>query len=398
MSYYTLAISGSNHDSSICLLKDNEIVVTYSCERISRQKHTRIIHQGDVNIIAKYTKHIDTLILVSIWEIVNGIPEISYDSSVDQPHYQNIIQLLINSNITFDQVIIDNDNHHLFHASAGYYTSGLDNAIAIIIDGMGSVKKSVTEPWGLLAESTSFFHCSDSITTVYKQLHYSNRGAMNGWKDETINKVAFDYPYKVTITPHLDIGKMYGCITRYLGFYTIDAGKTMGLAAYGSPNSLPPMLINSTTSNANLFRFDGHVNTIAYPNLKNPSIQTRKDMAYNVQRALENIFVERVASALKMKYSRNIILGGGCALNILGNSEIKKHFPDINVYCEPIAADASQSVGAALYYYKKHFPDAMFKKIDNLYQGPHQDLPSIKSKLTKLVEHYNESTIQVNIN
>jgi predicted NodU family carbamoyl transferase len=136
-----------------------------------------------------------------------------------------------------------------------------------------------------------------------------------------------------------------------------------------------------------------------YPQLDNPDDQTKKNMAYNVQKALEKIFVERVASALKIKYSNNVILGGGCALNILGNSEVKKHFPNINVYPEPIAADAAQSIGAALYHYKLEFPDTKFKKIDNLYLGPHYEPSTIKQRLLHLLEqHNNESSLPVNSN
>jgi hypothetical protein len=40
------------------------------------------------------------------------------------------------------------------------------------------------------------------------------------------------------------------------------------------------------------------------------------------------------------------------------------------------------------------FPNTKFKKIDNVYFGPHYELPDVKQRLIQLVEQYNnESTL-----
>ena len=92
---------------------------------------------------------------------------------------------------------------------------------------------------------------------------------------------------------------------------------------------------------------------------------------------------------LELYPTNNLILGGGCALNILGNSVIKRKFPNLNIFVDPIATDASLSLGAALYYYKKEFPRTKFKKLENVYLGPQYNPQSIKEKLYFLVEDYN---------
>ena len=396
MSYYTLAISASSHDSSICLMSDSDIVTAFSCERINRIKHTQLIQQCDIDAISKYTKHINLLVLVNMWSKNNDRPTLSFDNSLSQPHYQKILNMLAASGITYDKVIADNKSHHLFHAAAGYYTSGLDNAIAIVIDSMGSVTKMDDS---LLTETTSIYHCTNTIKPIFKQLLYSNRtpDQIKGWSPQKFKEIASKYPYEVVITPHIDIGMMYGSVTRYIGFYAVDAGKTMGLAAYGCPNSLPSMFIDNTIiSNSNLF-IEGNINFFAYPNLLNPSTVTKKKIAYNVQRALEKVFVARVSQALKIEQSSNILLGGGCALNILGNTVIKKTYPQLNVYPEPIGMDASQSIGAALHYYKVNHPDVKYKKLNSLYLGP--EYSNIKERLFTLVEQYNnESNLPVTSN
>lgn len=398
MSYYTLAISSSNHDSSICLLKDDEIVVAYSCERTNRLKHTQKVEQVDINVIARYTKVIDKLVLVNVHvkHKDKNIPRPYFNGFTVSELADNIIDKIKNAGIICKGIMIDNRYHHLYHAAAGYYTSGLDDAICIIIDGFGSIEMYDDAAF---AETTTIFHANDKINTLHKQLLYKFDSArFTGWDNGQLRRKQKSYKFPVNITTHLDIGKMYGTITRYIGFYTVDAGKTMGLSGYGVPNNLPPMLVDDTIiSNSNLFRYDSHIDVQCYPELEDPDDQTKKNMAYNVQRALEKIFVERVTAALKIKCSNNLILGGGCALNILGNSIVKKHFPQLNVYPEPIAADAAQSIGAALYHFKLQFPNTKFKKISNLYLGPHYEPSIIKQRLLQLVEQYNnESTLPVN--
>ena len=173
----------------------------------------------------------------------------------------------------------------------------------------------------------------------------------------------------------------------------MQAGKTMGLAAYGQPNDLPPMLIGeSITSDANFFGADSEVDTFVYPQLKNPSEQMKQNLAYNVQKAAELIFVKRVEQALSLKPCNNLVIGGGCALNILANSVIKKTFPNLNIFVEPIASDASQSLGAALHHYKRFNPNVVYGKMDQLYLGPKYDTMDIKNKLHSLVERYNNES------
>jgi predicted NodU family carbamoyl transferase len=375
------------------LLKDDTILAAYSCERTNRMKHTQRIEQCDLDIIKRYTNTIDKLVLVNVLEHLNQTTPSINAFNVSEP-VDSIKRKLRSSGIHYKNIVVDNANHHLYHAAAGFYTLGVEDAIVIIMDGFGSVQRY---PDASFSETTTIFYAKDTIDTLHKNILYKSCSAIQvGWNPEKLKQKQQEYNFPVTLSSHLDIGKMYGTVTRYIGFRTVDAGKTMGLSAYGKPNNLPPMLVDDTTiSNSNLFRYDSHIDTQCYPQLENPNDEIKKNMAYNVQRALEKIFAERVASALKIKYSDNVILGGGCALNILGNSVVKRHFPDINVYAEPIAADAAQSVGAALHHYKLDFPNTKFKKIDNLYFGPHYQLLTVKQRLFDLVERYNnESTLQ----
>lgn len=396
MSFYTLAVSSSNHNSSVCLLKDSEVVVAYPCERISREKYTHRIRQQDINVIAKYTKSLDLVVMVNMWlpEPDDNKLEIGAFDASENP--EDIKQCLTKAGISFKKVLVDNSNHHLYHAAAGFYASNFNDALCLIIDGIGT---KWVRGGGTLSETTTIFYVKDKFTTLHKNLFYTPCGfGMTGWHDAIFDNILKTFPYPTVVSPHVDIGKMFGTITRHIGFRSSnEAGKTMGLAAYGEPNSLPEMLLNdSYVSDANVFRNDSQLNTFLHPSLKNPNDQTKKNLAYNVQKALENVFIKRVQQALAIKQCNNLVIGGGCALNILGNSVIKKTFPNLNVFVEPIGSDVSQSVGAALYHYKRIFPQAKFTNLNTLYYGPEYSIMDTKQRLLKLVEQYNnESNLPV---
>jgi len=405
MSYYTVAISSSNHDSCICIMQDAAIVAAWQCERISRDKHTQKISQSNINLIKQYTSRIDCVICVNVYDhnltdvklkTFNKLPrpggfEVSESLSA-------IKQKFSKAGIECGKFVVDNSNHHLYHAATGFYTSGFDQALCIVMDGVGS-----GWAWesGMLSETTTIFFADDGITPLYKNLHYKATDYdLTGWNDNVIKNIKKLFNCEVDISPNLDIGKMYGTITRHIGFRSsTEAGKTMGLAAYGQQNNLPPMLLDGRAiSDANFFRNDSQLNTFLYPSLVDPSENTKKNLAYNVQRATETIFIKRVEQALSLRPCNNIVLGGGCALNILANSILKKRFPDINFYIEPIAADSAQAMGAALYHYKRMFPKTKYEKLNVLYLGPVYNIIQVKAKLLQLVEQYNnESNLPVNV-
>lgn len=412
MSFYTLAVSSSSHDSCVCLLEDDKVVVAFPCERTSRQKYTQNITKRDMQIVASYTKQVDLVVAVNINDFnpdqyrvnpkspshPNRIPRIViFDESmpIDQ-----LRALIAEAGITYKEFAVDNTRHHLYHASAAFYSSGFDEANCIVMDGIGT---AWIWPKVLLAETTTFFQASQKeIKPIYKNLLYKIHGTgMTGWTDLDINRATKTYDCPVTVSHHLDVGKLYGTITRQIGFRSsTDAGKTMGLAAYGKPNDLPPLLIPGTIyADANIVRNDSQVSSALCPRLSNPSDEDKKNLAYNVQRAAEHIFLKRVEQVLSINRSNNLVLGGGCSLNILANSLIKRTFPHLNIFIEPIATDASQALGAALYHYKRKFTEARFKNLNTLYLGPEYSIVDTKAKLLKLVEKYNnESSLPVNSN
>ena len=172
MSFYTLGISSSNHNSSICLLEDSNVVLAFPCERTSKEKHTHRIRQCDIDTILKYTQSIDLAVIVNVKTPTQKkslvVASFSVAESVD-----NIKVMLGRANISVKKIIVDNGNHHLYHAAAGFYASGFDEATCLIIDGIGT---RWVHNEAMLSETTTIFSVGEDFTPLYKNLYYKHCG------------------------------------------------------------------------------------------------------------------------------------------------------------------------------------------------------------------------------
>jgi predicted NodU family carbamoyl transferase len=64
---------------------------------------------------------------------------------------------------------------------------------------------------------------------------------------------------------------------------------------------------------------------------------------------------------------KNIIITGGCGLNVVFNYRLRKALPkDINLYIDPLCGDEGNSIGAAIVYSQY----CGNNNWDNIYLGP----------------------------
>jgi carbamoyltransferase len=311
---YTLGINLSHH-SSIALLKDNEVILFLHEERANREKYYRGIPYKSLDLIKSYTNSIDNVVQVS--------------GSLKNLH--TIVKYLASRGVGVKRSESRSDLHHMAHAAAGFYMSHFNEATVAVVDGAGAMHR-LPDSNVRISETTSLYKatfpkiiCTDKhfVIGLYdkKPLAYTSE-----------SKRKFREKFKGTrlsISEAHDIGWKYAAVTSRIGFGVFGEGKTMGLSAYGYT----------------------------------PSTDLNIKRAYKIQRQLESFFLELAA---KVKTS-NLVLSGGCALNILGNSLIKKNHPHLNLFIDPIAADGTVALGVAAYSYY-----AVTKDINKLVFGPYQ--------------------------
>lgn len=330
---YTLGINFSHH-SSVALLKDNEVVFFVLEERLNRFKEWGgplcEKDSGPFQALAQVKEFTSSI------DLVVGI-------SGDPRQLKACVNFLKKNKINVVSATINNNPHHLFHAASIFYSSPFRNASCLVIDGAGANTRF--KPGIKASETTSVYEISyeNGIRCTYKKF------TIGIYDVGGIKKLSEQYPASKKIpidvtesdienfnnnhnnisdsflqadlvesSTHMDIGLMYHCassrIKRALNWrgWSND-GKMMGFAAYGNK----------------------------------PESTEWENFAHKTQMELEEYFISLVGLCKQ----DNLLIGGGCALNILGNSAIKKHYPHINVYPDPIAHDGTIALGAAAYHF-----------------------------------------------
>jgi carbamoyltransferase len=120
-----------------------------------------------------------------------------------------------------------------------------------------------------------------------------------------------------------------------------------------------------------------------------------KDIAATTQAWFETRAVEIIREKYysKIKESSNLIITGGCALNVLVNQKIKDTFTDINVYVPPNPHDGGLSVGMVYKYLNENGCITRGKKYDLSNSGP--DLFDIENWKDHIVS--NERHTKINL-
>jgi carbamoyltransferase len=378
-----VCISGSEHDSSLCILDDEKVLLYVQEERVSRLKRDSNLPFSFLSLVKNYTKEIDNLILVNFCD---------YDYKSDKSYSHRIcLNYLNKQGIEIKNIELDSQQHHFYHASSAFYGSGFDDAICLIIDGWGAqFPLDDGENYIQGSETSSIYYASypSNFELLYKNLHYD---------PQLFSSSNFpEIPSAWDANPSLDIGVVYGTITHHLGFHREDAGKTMGLSSYGQEDAeLPEFNFKKTIlSDRNLFLPNRTVNEKYFPEMKVDlnDFQKRANIAYKVQKYLEEVFLYRVKQAITLKPNcNNLVLSGGCALNILGNTLIKKNFPHLNIYIDPVSNDGCQAYGAVKYFYYSNTESKTKCPLTTVYHGPKYDLNYMKKLVEFEVMKYNKT-------
>lgn len=396
--YNVVAISISGHESNICILRNGEIYEHLLEERLSGIKTDYLLF----HVFSHMRKFHDTY----------GIDEIIYINGTDDEF--NLIQDYVKK-FKMDHIEWDTnfEEHHLFHASSGFYASGFDEAICLVIDGWGADYRidkvmemaniDLSDEQMIKAQNftdTMFLEC----TSIYHAKYPSEFDLLHkylivpapqprGFLDISFPSDFFEMLQGnkiINANSAYDIGIMYGTITHHLGWVRDECGKTMGLSAYGKENpDLPPYILdhnNMLCANMNLFYSNRFINVTNYPQMRhNEDFQKKADIAYKIQKTMEHVLVGRIKQILDSNPpTKNIVFSGGCALNICANSIVQEKFPEINFFVDPIAGDACQAYGAAKFYHHDRTQSMKKDPMKTTYHGVHQPHPSIIKKQIEL--------------
>ena len=205
-------------------------------------------------------------------------------------------------------------NHHLCHAATAAFSSPFDDALCVVMDGMGE------------GSSTAIF-------------------SFGGGKLKRLDKPG--------IANLASLGIFYSQACFAAGFDPIagEEWKLMGLAAYGK---LDPQLFEvmrgAIQVRGTTLRMSKDYASIGRRMLEQRRLEPRANayMAFTVQRVFEDTLMEFLTNAQKRWGGDNLILTGGCALNSSANGKILTATPFKNLYVPMAPGDDGNAPGAAL--------------------------------------------------
>jgi len=392
MAYNILAIN-PGHNGSAALLSDGKLVYYVEEERLTRLKYDGNPFKAMLDILSKW--HVDELV---IGGTTNQLPNLPWTG---EDVYTGLVRKL-NPGV---KVTLLGDEHHLGHAACAFYNSGFDQAIVLVVDGAGSLRTEMLDENGQNTirgfEAESIWICEKpaEFSCFYKV--YGNNTGYGLFS----NNIQFDS--SVTIT------KAYEAVSHYLGFGFIEAGKTMGLAPYGKEDPRIPNLFVSNRGSKDVFipsyPAGAYVDVVKNEVLRQeqdpknwhahavllPDIE--KNLAWRIQQDTQRLVGDYIARAVEMTGIKKVAIAGGYGLNCVANYYFKKRFPDIELYCEPIAHDGGTSIGLAqIIWAKKCSQDSVENNIEkqtSIYYGPEYSVESLKDKVNQNKDDFEQTTV-----
>lgn len=252
-------------------------------------------------------------------------------------------------------------SHHQCHAASARYSSGFDRPVTITIDAFGE----------------------DDSTVVW---------------DPQLNRI------KTFRRPN-SVGLFYAAIGRYLGFRGHrDAGKVMGLAAYGGNDpEIAKVFANLTSIGDGDYDvtevidgqgYSDHLERVLGPsrNRSDPLEPRHENIAHHLQQRTIEIVTEIVRHYTSELNTSSVCLAGGVAMNCKLNTAILD-LPCVDkLFVQPVANDTGISLGAAFEAYRRERGEQPNPELRHLFLGPEYDNSYVERHLenSKLDSMYSD--------
>ncbi|MFL5044379.1 MAG: carbamoyltransferase [Xanthobacteraceae bacterium] len=345
---YVLGINAYDHDVSACLLRDGAIACAVSKERITRSKHDTGFFQevvdyclaaegislDDIDLVVRncYVLPVEDL---ETRMVSQDVPEVMDDAERLQAAKHPLYLSRSNKVVTV--------SHHLAHAYSAFAACPFDQGVVMVVDGVGNYSSDVTEPGQLTdhadplaREAESYYKFEGSRLETLKKV----------WLQPTRGFLSDEFYYMP------GLGALYSRVSSYIFADWNKCGEVMGLAPYGRPGAMEPLLhINGDLRVPDWgVQFDKPWLVDREPDWEtSPSIRHWEDLAWRVQDDTEKVLLERAIWLRETTGARNLCMAGGVALNCVANGRIAREAGFENVWIQPAAGDDGIAIGCAYY-------------------------------------------------
>ena len=312
MNYF--GISSGFHDAAVSLIDDTgNILFAGHSERYTKEKHTKHLCRAIVEDALCYATSGDIKIHYYERPWMKFLRQVR---SGENPALSNLFVKELIGQELIDRLHsrkVHTHNHHLSHAAAGFQTSPYNDATVVVIDAIGEF---------------------DTISI------------WNAWYDK--NGVAKYKKLWGQCYPD-SIGLFYSAMTKRVGLKPLDEEYIlMGMAAYGNTKPLKEMS-NSLIESFNDITFKDNLQIGVPDNFLEGADEM--SIATSAQLIAEELIKNVISKARMLGGSKNLVYGGGVALNCSANRLLGEFYD--NIWIIPNPGDAGSSLGAACLGYGK---------------------------------------------
>jgi carbamoyltransferase len=328
------------HDRSAALVSNGELVGQIAEERLDRRKHSPSPELPLKSIQA-------VLNIAGVRAVDLGVIGISY-TSVEIDRIITLLRDELRDALGVPHLEVMGIGHHDCHAWSAYGTSDVDRALIVVADGAGDLV-------GQRVEGESVYVGSgDQIELIDRRLQ--DFGLM---KMARRNSFLLPYMAEVDRKKDISLGQKYEQFTYLVGFEHREAGKTMGLAAYGKPLYVPEIPNFSgvhfpLTFETGLTEIDR-----VWQGSGEPWHKFMKDRAADIaatgQKLLEEYMLALLNTLNPDGAHAALCAAGGVFLNCQMNGRILRETKFRELYVVPAAGDDGLCIGAAFNAYSRTF-------------------------------------------
>jgi carbamoyltransferase len=295
-----LGINETAHDAAVCLIDDEKVLFAGHSERYSKEKNDWFTNDLLIADALSYGRPDKIAYYEDYWLKKLRLARHGGFGG-DQPYFK--------SSPLLKGIPVKSFKHHYSHAAAGYYTSGMTDALIVVLDAIGE---------------------------------FDTGSVWVGEGDKIKPLEKMKYP--------TSFGLFYSAFTQLLGMKPNEEEYIMmGMAAYGDPNRYF-IKVNSYFSTVITQKYNFHYGITDWD--EPIGEQDRFDIAAAVQKVYESRLWDLMWRWRVQSGKSNLVFMGGCALNSKANTMLWKIFD--NVWIMPNPGDAGSALGAAAALYGKH--------------------------------------------
>ncbi len=295
-----LGVNCLNHDAAITVIEDREILFAAHSERYSRKKNDKFLNDAIVNEALSFGKP-DKLVyyerpyLKKSRQLASGQWSSAFSSHGLPKHYLNK---------WFDNKVQCID-HHLSHAAAGFFTSTYDEAVVVVIDGIGE--------WDVC----TIWHGAAGRLKKIKSIKY----------------------------PH-SLGLFYSAMTKRIDLKPCEEEYIlMGMSAWGMPKHQRDIM-SDLFDHSDVLKLKYNLHNGVGDYLEGAE---QFDIAASTQAVTEDVLASIFSLSKKLVPGvKNLVYMGGVALNCVANSNVAAEMFS-NIWIMPSPGDSGSSLGCAAY-------------------------------------------------